>query len=214
MLFEPSKAHVIHCGVLPAINSHRDSLSDFTDSKLVLSVGRLTEKKGHRYLIEAAAILKKKGETDIRWTIVGGGEDYDYLIHLARELGVSDIVNFTGPLTNEQVHELYAQASVMVLPCVRARNGDMDGIPVALMEAMAHKVPVISTYIAGIPELIRDGESGILLAPHDPIAIADAVGTLLSDRKLAERLANHGVKIIHPLFNVILNAVQPFIVVR
>lgn len=101
---------------------------------------------------------------------------------------------------------MVAEASVFVLPCVRVRDGAMDGIPVSLMEAMALKVPVVSTRLSGIPELVRDGETGLLIPPRDPVALADAIETLLNDSALAGRLAENAHRLVSEEFDLRKNA--------
>lgn len=200
------KMHVVHCGL---------DLSQFAlDAErvpparpLVLSVGRLVEKKGFRYLIEACHRLRARGY-DFECAIVGGGPEEAALRALIDQFGLADRVQLTGALPQERVRELLRQATIFALPCVVGRDRDQDGIPVVLMEAMALKVPVISTRLSGIPELIRDGQNGLLVPPSDSAALADALARVLDHPTFAGTLAQAGRATIEREFNVDRSAAQ------
>lgn len=135
----------------------------------ILHVGRLVEKKGTAFLLQALALARREmAERPLTLEIIGEGPLDESLRGLAKALGVSDIVSFLGPLPHDVVRARLAEAELFILPSVTAADGDMEGIPVALMEAMAAGVPVISTYHSGIPELIDHGKSGLLAAERDP----------------------------------------------
>src|SRR5262249_30983950 len=106
----------------------------------------------------------------------------------AKQLRLADRVRLLGAQTHDAVCLAYQRASIFVLPCVVASDGDRDGIPNVLLEAMASGVPVVSTPISGIPELIESGKNGLLVPPHDPKSLADAIDSLLGSRELCERL--------------------------
>jgi glycosyltransferase involved in cell wall biosynthesis len=145
------------------------------DPPLLLSVGRLVGMKGFHVLIRAAAILAER-DVEFRLAIVGEGEEHAALADLVRELGVGSRVTLQGYAPPERVRALLAEASLFVLGCVWNRvKQDQDGIPVALMEAMAVGVPVVSTRLSGIPELIDDGRNGWLADPDDATALAAAI---------------------------------------
>jgi glycosyltransferase involved in cell wall biosynthesis len=150
----------------------------------VLSVGRLVEKKGHLDLIEAFYELREKGlKAECR--IVGDGPLFTELQERIDRRGLQDCVQLVGGLPQNQVMGLLNEwADVFVLPCVIAGNGDRDGIPVSLAEAMAMELPVISTDIVGIRELVQPG-TGILVNPHDPIALAEALLRIASQGQTA-----------------------------
>ena len=158
---------------------------------LILSVGRLCEKKGFPYLIRACRSLKDRGFRS-RCKIVGSGELRDKLEALIAELDVADCVSLCGPMIQDDVIELYRSASVFVLPCLVTDNGDRDGIPNVLMEAMVSNLPVISTPISGITELVDHMVDGILVPERDASAIADAIGLLLFQPELGRNLAENG----------------------
>jgi glycosyltransferase involved in cell wall biosynthesis len=152
----------------------------------VLSVGALREKKGHDVLLRAAALLAAR-ERMVTVRIVGAGPEEASLRSLAASLGVD--ATFLGAASPSTVREEMSRAAAFALACRVARNGDLDGIPVALMEAMAAGVPVVSTRLSGIPELVEDGVCGLLAAPGDPASLADALERLLADAPLAASLA-------------------------
>ena len=163
------------------------------DMPVVLSVGRLVEKKGFEYLISACALLKAKG-LQFRCQIVGGGDD-DYalsLTNLIKDSGLQETVVLHGAVTQEELRDIYQQATVFALPCLVVDNGDRDGIPNVLVEAMAMQVTVISTDISGIPELIDDSVTGLLIPEKNAAAMADAIEKLLFDPALRQQLSAAG----------------------
>jgi glycosyltransferase involved in cell wall biosynthesis len=154
---------------------------------VVLAVARLVEKKGVDLLIRAAGRLRAR-DADFVVRIAGEGPEWARLQRLAHELGVADRVSFLGPLMESEVRAEYRRAAVFALPCQVLPNGDRDGLPNVLLEAMAHRLPVVSTTLTGVREAVVDGESGLLVAPHDEIGLADALERLLSDGALRARL--------------------------
>jgi len=155
----------------------------------ILSVAALREKKGHHVLIRAAARLRDEGN-DFRLTIVGEGPERERLTSLIADLALEGRVRLVGAETPARVRERLGGADLYALACTTSANGDLDGIPISLMEAMATGVPVVSTRLSGVPELIEDGEEGLLAAPDDPEGLAAAMASLLDDRGRAERLAD------------------------
>ncbi|HET8894872.1 MAG TPA: glycosyltransferase [Gaiellaceae bacterium] len=153
---------------------------------VVLSVGRLVEKKGHDVLLRAAALLHLRG-VDFRMRIVGEGVEWARLQRLVHELGLSDRVVFLGPLSEAEVQVEYERADTFALACRELENGDRDGIPNVLLEAMAHALPVVATTCAGVLEAV--GEESALLAPQDdPVAVAAQLERVLLDSALREAL--------------------------
>ena len=174
-------------------NSAQDS-PIISDEKMpvVLSVGRLVEKKGFDFLIKACAILKERGRR-FQCQIVGGGDGYtETLVQLIKELGLEDTVNLHGAVTQEELRDIYQQATLFALPCLVVDNGDRDGIPNVLVEAMAMRVPVISTDISGIPELIDNNVNGLLVPEKNALAMADAIEKLLINPALRQQLGDAG----------------------
>ena len=135
------------------------------------TVARLVEKKGVEYAIRAVARLVAGG-VDVEYSIVGDGPLRGAMVQLVAELGLSERVKIMGAMAHADVAALLARSHVMVAPSVTAANGDMEGIPVAMMEAMASGLPVVSTLHSGIPELVRDGVTGYLVPERDTDALA------------------------------------------
>jgi glycosyltransferase involved in cell wall biosynthesis len=174
---------------------------------LVLAVGRLVEKKGFDDLIRASTILKKKGIA-FQCKIVGTGSEERRLRDMIQELDVQDMVTLTGPMPREELVGLYPRASVFVAPCVVGSDGNRDGLPTVLIEAMALQVPVISTPVTGIPEIVHDGETGQLVSPNDPVELAMAIECTLQDRERAVAMASAGRKLVEDRFDLRRNVSQ------
>ena len=156
---------------------------------VLLSVGRLVEKKGFDTLIQAAGVMRDRGlEFQVR--IAGDGPLWPSLQRLVNELALGDTVRFLGPLTTEELEPEYAAAAVFVLACRVGVDGNRDGLPNTVLEAMARELPVVSTTLASIEEAVIDGEQGLLTPPGDHVALADALERLLGDRPLRLRLGD------------------------
>jgi colanic acid/amylovoran biosynthesis glycosyltransferase len=145
----------------------------------LLTVARLVEKKGVEYAIRAIAALRREMELPLRYQVIGEGPLRAHLEQLARELGVEDLVTLYGGGDQRLVARAMREAHLLLAPSVTASDGDMEGIPVALMEAMACGVPVVSTWHSGIPELVADGVSGVLVPEGDVMALAAAIRRLV-----------------------------------
>lgn len=161
----------------------------------IVSVGRLVSVKGQAVMIAAAEELRRRN-LDIELTIVGGGPRRPALERRAERLGVSDRVSFTGALGNDEVLERYAEADLFCLPSFA------EGLPFVLMEAMAMELPVVTTRIAGIPELVEDGESGFLVSPGRSDQLADAIERLAADPDLRRRMGEAGRSKVAAEFNL------------
>ncbi|MBI1291996.1 glycosyltransferase [bacterium] len=183
------KLHVLPTG-LPS-DEMASASERSVEPGFVLAVGRLVPKKGFAALIEAFALLREKG-TVARCVIVGDGPERHRLSALVKTLNLTDCVELLGARGNSEVADLLGRAAVFALPCRIAADGDRDGLPHSIMEAMAAGVPVVSTRVVGIPELVEDGVSGLLVEPDDGAALADAIERLVTDRQLAARLAAAG----------------------
>ncbi len=187
---DESRLFVIHCGIdTGRFVADRPGPGGRPGEKTIMTMGNLVEQKGITYLIEALSdpAIKEKG---YRTVIIGGGPLKEGLMEQARSLGVE--AEFVGAVDNREVMQFYREADVFVLPSVTCTDGHMDGIPVVLMEAMACGVPVISTRLSGIPELIEDGQSGILVPEKDARSLAEAIKRLLSDDDMARRFSSVG----------------------
>ena len=166
----------------------------------ILCVARLVPKKGIDTLIRAAAQIRAELPHS-RIEIAGGGPELAALQELAEELGVADAVTFLGPLTAPDVAAAYERATVVAAPCRVDASGDRDGLPTVLLEAMARGIAVVSTNVVGIPELVHDNESGLLVPPDDPGALASAIIAVVRDRSLRTRLAAAGRQVVAAEYN-------------
>lgn len=159
----------------------------------LISVCRLVEKKGLRYAIAAIAALKAaRPEIAVQYDIIGDGPQLSSLQAQAAKAGLSEQIHFQGAMPHDAVKRKLAEASVFVLPSVTAGNGDVEGIPVALMEAMAAGRIALSTRHSGIPELIEDGVSGLLTDEHDSGTLADRLAWIADHPDQAATLAQAG----------------------
>lgn len=187
---ERAKINIVRCGV----DSTKFSLFPprfATPPYSIGTIGRMVEKKGFDTLLHAAALLQS-GEVDFRLTLAGGGPLEHDLRATAVRLGLTGRVVFSGPMANEQVPAWLRSLDLFVLPCQQDANGDMDGIPVVLMEAMASGIPVVSTRISGLPELIAHGHEGLLVEPKSPEALASAITQLLFNDEFRVFLSRNG----------------------
>ncbi|MEJ7710235.1 MAG: glycosyltransferase family 4 protein [Pyrinomonadaceae bacterium] len=155
---------------------------------LILSVGRFVEKKGYTYLVEACQLLKEKGHKFHCQLIGGDGEYADQVRNLIKELNLGETVSIRPAVTQEELLHIYQQGTIFVLPCQIISNGDRDGIPNVLVEAMSMELPVISTDISGIPELIDHEVNGLLVPQKNAVDLACAMETLLENPTLRRKL--------------------------
>lgn len=158
---------------------------------LILSVGRFCEKKGFPYLIEACYLLKQVG-MPFRCAIVGYGSLEEVLRQQISKLDLSEQITLVGQLTQDQLVDYYQQADLFVLPCLVTDDGDRDGIPNVLLEAMAMELPVISTDISGISELVSTNYNGVLVPEKDELSLAQALETLMCQPELRTTLGKAG----------------------
>jgi len=194
------KIVVIHCGIDPTVFQPRAkprSSEQFT----IICVASLKDYKGHPYLIEACAQLKAEG-VRFRCILVGDGQDRSEIEAQISQLGLSEQVLLLGFQPRNRVNELLSEADVMVLPSIITGTGKKEGIPVALMEALAIELPVVTTAISGIPELIEDGKTGLLVPERDARALAAALLKLYRSSELGSRLAAAGRSKVLEDFNL------------
>lgn len=147
---------------------------------VVLAAGRLVEKKGFTDLIDACAYLRDTGRA-FRCQIVGAGDLQTRLAARIERHRLGGVVSLLGPVPRTELKRMIQDAAIFVAPCVEAADGDRDGLPTVLVEAMALGTPCVATPVTGIPELIEDGRSGVLSPQRDPSALANAVSSLLDD---------------------------------
>ena len=169
-------------------------------SAQILAVGRLCQKKGFEDLIRACGLLRERS-LSFHCTIVGDGPQLGQLQKLIFRLGLKEIVTLAGKMSHKQVLQYYKEAAVFALPCLITDDGDRDGIPNVLIEAMAMEIPVVSTAISGIGELIRHGENGLLIPQRDPVALADALRKAIVYPHLRTKLARAGRRTVVERFS-------------
>ena len=167
---------------------------------LILSVGRLRAKKGLDTLIDACRLLRGRGLL-FRCEIVGYGEEQTRLQAMIDSYELTDRVTLTGKLVRDEVVQRYARAAVYVQPSRIAADGDRDGIPNVLLEAMAIGLPVIASRVSGIPELVRHRHNGLLVEADDAAALADGIGELIGDKALGGLLGTNARTTVAENFN-------------
>ena len=167
----------------------------------IVSVGRSVEKKGFADLIEACRILRARGRT-FACAIVGGGPLDTILQTRIDRANLAGHVRLLGPQAQAEIRQLLATSHVFALASVPEAGGGSDNLPTVIVEAMLAGMPVVSTRVAGIPEMITDGESGFLVSPKDPTALAAAIEKLLADPLLAMRLGTRGRGVAEEKFSI------------
>lgn len=198
---DEKKIHIFHPWVDPA---HFEPPTErAAHEKLhIFSCGRLVEKKGHGYLVEACKLLHDRG-ISFECRIAGGGPLMDEISAQVERHGLQDCVSLLGEIPSSEVREnLTSWADVFALACVIAKDGDRDGIPVALAEAMAMELPVVSCDVAGVVELVQAG-TGLMVPPRDPAALAEAIAEL--DAKGHEErlvMGRQGRRVVEEEFNL------------
>ena len=170
----------------------------------VLAVGRLVPKKGFGVLLHACRLLA--GRMPLRCDIVGDGPLRAKLHSLADELGLQECVSFAGSQPYVGMPRLYELADVVCVPSVRAADGDQDGLPNVVVEAMACGVPVVASRLSGIPEAVDDGRTGLLCQPGDSVALADALQRAIADNGLRSRCVDAARKVVEERFDAAANA--------
>ncbi len=174
------------------------------EPNLLLGVGRLTPKKGFKYLIEACKILRERGR-DFHCVIIGKGDERATLEKLVEQYSLEQKISLPGAKTQAEVMRIIQKATALVLPCIVSSDGDRDGLPTVLLEAMALGVPVISTDVTGIPEIIAHERTGLLVEEKNSKALADAIETLLDSEPLCKKLSRAALVKVREEFNVVEN---------
>lgn len=174
---------------------------------IVLGVGRLVDKKGFADLIEAAAILRDR-QCTFGCEIIGDGVVRPQLEKLIDRLDIGSHVTLLGARSRAEVRRRMRDAAVIPVPCVVSPSGNRDGLPTVLLEAMATGTPCISTDVTGIPEIIHDGETGLMVPQHDPISLADAIERTLNDPELRVRLAENARALVEDRFDIRRNTAR------
>lgn len=195
-----SKIHVVHCGIDPDFFSPVESRS-LTSPFEIVCVASLEEVKGHRFLVEACRLLRERG-ISFRCHLIGDGP---VRLEIMNQIHASDLeehVVLHGGVPRKRVAEMLTSVDAAVLASHPTPEGKREGIPVALMEAMASGLPVVATAITGIPELVDDGVTGILVPSGDPVALADGLERLARDAELRSRMGSAGRAKVVSEFNL------------
>ena len=187
------KFHIVPLGVDPDTFLPRPFPD--SDPANLLCVGRLVPEKGQAVLLSAVASLLRRGNR-VHLHFVGDGDSRASLERESLSLGIDASVTFHGSMNQHRLRELFAIADIFVLPSFA------EGIPVALMEAMAMEIPCVSTFIAGIPELIDSGVNGVLVPPSDPELLADAIAELLRDNRWRHEIGQAGRRKVIEAYNL------------
>jgi glycosyltransferase involved in cell wall biosynthesis len=172
------------------------------DQPIVLHVGRLVEKKGADDLIQAFAMLPSRHE-DAWLVIVGDGPLRDDLMRRAQAVGVEKRVVFMGARSQEEVLRMMTEAALLCQPSVTAKSGDSEGLGMVLLEAAASGIPVVGTHSGGIPEVVVDGETGLLVKEHDVTALARCLTDLLDSSIIRRRMGQAARRHVEANFDVV-----------
>jgi glycosyltransferase involved in cell wall biosynthesis len=172
-------------------------------------VANLVEKKGHTYLVQALEILRAGG-LDVRLTLVGDGPLRGALEEEARARGVADAVHFAGSRPHQEVLAMLAggEVDVFALPSLVLEDGQREGLPFALMEALSYGIPVVSTDTAGIAELVEEGRTGFLVEQRSAAGLAAALERLARDEELRRRIGETGRAVVEERFNLHRSAAE------
>jgi colanic acid/amylovoran biosynthesis glycosyltransferase len=204
------KLHCIYHGLdvenyRPQRDPHLSPQRDWQSATIVITaVGQLREKKGFTFLLAACRSLKDDGY-DFECQIIGEGPLRPVLEEQIRRLSLENTLFLRGALPHQQVIEAYRQSTIFVLPCVTGEDGDRDGIPNVILEAMAMELPVVSTQHSGIPEVVSDGINGRLVPPGDATALAGALAQLVDDPDLRAELGQRGRQTVAERFDLCRN---------
>ena len=200
------KVAVIYCGVDTSVFQPR-SITEFHESGPldILCIGTMYEVKGHMYLLEACRLLQERGIA-FECNLIGNGPFQEVLKEQVTQSGLAEKIHFRGQQTRAQIADWLQRADVLSVPSIPTTSGRREGIPVVLMEAMSSGVPVVASDISGIPELVENEVSGLLVPPRDPKAIADAMERLYDDPTLRQRLGQAGRGKVVREFDLYTNA--------
>ena len=168
---------------------------------VILSAGRFINKKGFDVLLLSLSLLKKRG-LNFKCILAGDGRLVDEINGLVDSLGLRQEVEFPGFLPEEDLAELYRQASLFALACRISSDGNRDGIPNVILEAMASGLPVVSTAVGGVPEVVKHEENGFLIEPDAPEAFADALESLIKGNDLRKRMGEKGRQLVCQQFEI------------
>jgi len=200
------KIHVIRCGIDPEVflpAEHKNGKSALR----IICVGSYEEVKGHKYLVDACRLLRERG-IDFVCDLIGDGPVREQVQKQIADLNLQDKVIIHGSRKRQEVADMMRAADVKVLASVPTAEGKREGVPVVIMEAMATGLPVISSQLSGIPELVDDGRTGILVQPGDVNALADALQKLHENPALRFNMGRAGREKVLREFNLKINVAE------
>jgi colanic acid/amylovoran biosynthesis glycosyltransferase len=183
------KIHLVYNGV--ALKEGPPAPAPMTPPVKILALGRFARIKGYDVLLYAAKLLEAAG-LEFHLTLAGAGLRGPQLKYLTRKLGLTSRVSFPGFIPYDRVPALFSRADVFVMPSVVHSSSDQDGIPNVIMEALLHRLPVVASNVAGITEVIRDRDTGLLVPQKDPAALAEAISAMVGNREAALAMAARG----------------------
>lgn len=191
-----NKVHLVYHGInsdffCPVPVNAQSDVPDRLLPARIVAMGRFKEKKGFDVLIDACAILIRQGH-NILCDVIGYGDQKQFLQHRIDGHEIGHAVRLCRPVTHASLVQILHNATVFVMPSRRGSDGDMDGIPNAMLEAMSCAVPVVATNVSGIPEAITHCESGLLVEPDNASALSGAISQLLTDADLSVKLGGNG----------------------
>jgi glycosyltransferase involved in cell wall biosynthesis len=166
----------------------------------IFCVGRMIERKGFKYLIDAMVQVIREFP-DVTLTLAGGGPVRESLLRQVESLQLQNSVNLPGKVSAEELERLFSQGDMFILPAIIDKNGDTEGLGVVLIEAMTYKMPVIASNVGGIPDVIIPGKSGVLVEQKNPSALADAIIKLFKDPKKMQDIGESGYEFISKEFS-------------
>ncbi|RYD01271.1 hypothetical protein N752_30205 [Desulforamulus aquiferis] len=176
-------------------------IKEITHVKIILHVARLVEKKGTEYLIKAFSKIST-AKKNYQLVIIGEGPLRDELQSLACSLRINDRINFLGVQNHSEVIKWMGRASLFCLPSIVASSGDSEGLGMVFLEAAAMAVPAVATYHGGIPEVVKDGETGYLVKEKDINSLAECLRNLLENDGLCDRMGQAARKLVEREFNI------------
>jgi colanic acid/amylovoran biosynthesis glycosyltransferase len=209
------KVHVVHFGISRdfAPRGSRKAAVSGERPGCIIAIGRLVEKKGFEYLVKACSILKTR-KISVPCVIVGEGPEKSRLKELVRILGLKKDVKLPGYVWGRRFKSFMRPENILVVPSVYAKDGERDGIPEVMLEAMLCEVPVVSTTVSGIPEAVTDGENGLLVRERDEKALANAIERLVRHKGLRQRLGRNARARVLKSFDVDKSARELWSLIR
>ena len=192
--------HCIYHGIDLSLFRNEDPVREPIPPYQLLTVARMTEKKGLPTVYRALKIMAER-QIPFQHTLIGDGDDREKILQLIKELKLESYCSWLGTTTHNEVLEQFRKSDLFVLGCEIANSGDRDGIPNVLVESLAMGVPVVSTNVSALPEILKDKQTGLTIEPGDSHALADAMTHLLEDTQLREKVIENGKKLVHGSFD-------------